>query len=46
MAYFSSNKFGGYGKLDLFCFELPEEVRPTPVTYLKGIVIEAETNKN
>ncbi len=45
MAYFSSNKFGGYGKLDLFCFELPEEVRPTPVTYLKGIVLEAETNK-
>ncbi len=36
-AYFSSDKFGGEGKLDLYTFDLPETVRPEPVVYKEEI---------
>ena len=45
MAYFSSDKLGGFGKNDLFKFELYEEARPDPVTYLKGVVYDNETKE-
>ncbi|MBO4581770.1 MAG: OmpA family protein [Bacteroidales bacterium] len=41
-AYFSSDKEGGYGNLDLYWFELPKHLRPSPVTYLKGRIFDAE----
>ncbi len=45
-AYFAADAEGGYGRLDLYSFDLPEKFRPVPTTYLKGIVFDAETHKN
>ncbi|OFY24105.1 MAG: hypothetical protein A2W98_14160 [Bacteroidetes bacterium GWF2_33_38] len=44
-AYFASNRDGGYGKQDIYKFELYENARPDMVSYLKGIVYDAETNE-
>ncbi len=46
LAYFSSNKPGGYGKLDLYSFELYPEARPLAVNYLKGKVYDKENMRN
>jgi outer membrane protein OmpA-like peptidoglycan-associated protein len=32
-AYFASNREGGFGGLDLYCFELDETLRPEPVIF-------------
>ncbi|GAB4250966.1 MAG: hypothetical protein Kow0079_04570 [Vicingaceae bacterium] len=45
LAYFASNREGGYGDLDLYGFELPQEVKPEPVTYLKGKVYDSKTER-
>lgn len=42
-AWFASDKEGGYGKSDIYFFELYAEARPTPVTYMKGLVYDIET---
>lgn len=43
---FSSNmKEGGFGDLDIYHFKMPENVRPLPVTYVKGIVKDRETKE-
>lgn len=42
-AYMASDKVGGYGGLDLYSFELDDNLRPNPVTYIKGVVKDAET---
>lgn len=42
-AYFSSDRKGGYGKLDLYSFKLYEAARPNRVTYVKGRVTDKET---
>ena len=42
-AYISSDKFGGKGKFDIYCFDLYKEARPQPVTYMKGNVFDSET---
>src|SRR5581483_765008 len=34
---------GGYGGLDIYGFELPADVRPSPITYVKGKVFDAKT---
>jgi outer membrane protein OmpA-like peptidoglycan-associated protein/tetratricopeptide (TPR) repeat protein len=44
-AYYASDMEGGYGKLDIYSFELYEEARPITVTYLKGIVFDDETQE-
>ena len=44
-AYFASNRKGGAGGLDLYYFELPEDLRPELVTYMKGKVYDAVTKK-
>lgn len=36
-AIFSSDKFGGYGQLDLYTFALPEPSRSAPVSYKEEI---------
>lgn len=41
VAYIASDKDGGYGGLDLYGFELDEQLRPNPVTYIKGHVRDA-----
>ncbi len=37
-AYFSSDRPGGLGGMDIYETPLPEKLQPTPVTYLYGIV--------
>lgn len=37
-AYFSSDREGGVGKLDIYSFALYAAARPIPVTYVKGLV--------
>lgn len=41
-AYYSSNK-AGQG-MDIYSFEMPESIRPIPVTYFKGVVTDAKRN--
>jgi outer membrane protein OmpA-like peptidoglycan-associated protein len=43
VAYFASDREGGFGGLDLYGFELPVDVRPSPITYVKGKVYDAKT---
>jgi outer membrane protein OmpA-like peptidoglycan-associated protein/tetratricopeptide (TPR) repeat protein len=45
IAYFASSREGGFGNLDMYSFVLPKEVRPIPVTFAQGLVIDAETKK-
>jgi outer membrane protein OmpA-like peptidoglycan-associated protein len=45
IAFFASDRKGGYGKLDIYYFEMPEEFRPTKTLYFEGIVFDA-TNRN
>jgi outer membrane protein OmpA-like peptidoglycan-associated protein len=33
-AYFASNRTGGFGGLDIYCFELEESLRPEPAPFL------------
>lgn len=44
-AYFASNRDGGYGKQDIYMFELYEGARPEMVSYFKGTVFDEETNE-
>lgn len=44
-AYFSSDRDGGFGRLDLYSFKLYDEARPNRVTYVKGRVTDKETGK-
>jgi outer membrane protein OmpA-like peptidoglycan-associated protein len=44
-AFFSSSKKGGFGGLDLYWFELPESLRPLPVTYFKGNILDNKDEK-
>lgn len=40
IAYFASDRPGGFGDLDLYGFELYPEARPQPVTYIRGHVTD------
>lgn len=42
-AYFSSDRPGGHGKLDIYQFELPAALKPTPAVCYKGTVKDAES---
>jgi len=42
LGYFSSNRPGGYGSLDLYSFELSEKFKPVPTTFVKGFVYDEE----
>lgn len=44
-AYYSSDKEGGYGGMDIYYFDLDEHLRPIPVTYMKGKVKDSETGQ-
>ena len=41
VAYIASDKDGGFGGLDLYSFILDDQLRPNPVTYIKGHVRDA-----
>jgi flagellar motor protein MotB len=42
-AYFASDREGGFGEMDIYKFPLPEALKPTPVTYLRGSVFDVES---
>ena len=44
-AYFSSDKYGGKGRFDLYGFELYKDARPMMVNYMKGKVYDIDTKK-
>ncbi len=44
-AFFASNALGGYGGYDIYTFELPAALRPRSVTYVKGTVTDAQTQR-
>lgn len=44
-AYYSSDKEGGVGGLDIYYFALDEHLRPTPVTFMKGKIRDSETGQ-
>ncbi len=45
LAFYSSDREGGFGDLDLYHFDLPENVRPTPVSFARGRVTDAKTGQ-
>ena len=44
-AFFSSDNFGGFGGFDIYSFDLPQKLRPTPVNYVSGIVYDEVTKE-
>lgn len=44
-AFYSSTREGGFGGRDIYQFEIPVEIRPKPVSYMKGTVYDIETKK-
>lgn len=42
---FSSDLNGGFGDVDLYRFKLPDAIKPDPITYVKGTVLDSETKK-
>lgn len=45
LAFFASDRAGGFGGLDLYAFEMPEHIRPTKTLYMEGLVVDARTNR-
>jgi outer membrane protein OmpA-like peptidoglycan-associated protein/tetratricopeptide (TPR) repeat protein len=43
--YFASDRQGGMGGLDIYEFDVPADMRPQPLTYVKGIVYNARTRQ-
>jgi outer membrane protein OmpA-like peptidoglycan-associated protein/Tfp pilus assembly protein PilF len=44
-AFFASDNLNGYGGYDIYTFELPANVRPHVVTYVKGNVNDAKSKE-
>jgi len=44
-AYFSSNNLNGMGGFDIYTFQMPVNIRPHLVTYVKGIVSDMITKQ-
>jgi outer membrane protein OmpA-like peptidoglycan-associated protein/Tol biopolymer transport system component len=45
LAYFASNREGGFGNLDIYSFDLPDEFQPEKITYAKGLVYDSLSRK-
>jgi len=45
LAYFASERSGGYGGLDIYQFNMPDKFKPEPITYVKGKVYDSLTGK-
>ncbi len=46
LAYIASDRPNGFGSLDIYSFEMPENIRPNHVTYVNGFVFDAETKRS
>jgi outer membrane protein OmpA-like peptidoglycan-associated protein len=46
LAMYASEREEGFGGLDIYEFELPKDVQPNVVTYVKGRVYDVETNNS
>ncbi|HVU93807.1 MAG TPA: OmpA family protein [Puia sp.] len=44
-AYYASDRADSRGGLDLYSFEMREDIRPAPTTWVKGRVYDRKTNK-
>ncbi len=44
-AFFSSNQLKGAGGFDIYTFEMPEKLRPNVVTYVKGLIKDANSKQ-
>lgn len=45
IAFFASDREGGFGDLDLYYFVMPEKFRPVKTLYFDGLVFDAVTKK-
>ena len=45
LAYFASNRTGGYGGLDIYTFDVGANFKPENVTYFKGKVYDSRSKK-
>jgi outer membrane protein OmpA-like peptidoglycan-associated protein len=45
IAFFASDREGGYGDLDIYYFIMPEKLRPTKTLYFEGLVYDVNTKK-
>ncbi|MXV50628.1 OmpA family protein [Pedobacter sp. HMF7647] len=44
-AFYSAKQKDGNGSLDIYSFPMPEKIRPLPVTYVKGLVVDKKTKE-
>lgn len=45
IAFFASDREGGFGGLDIYYFEMPEHLRPVKTLYFEGLVYDINTKK-
>lgn len=45
IGFFASNREGGFGDLDIYYFEMPENLRPTKTLYFEGMVFDVVTKR-
>lgn len=43
--YFSTNSPNGKGGHDLYCFDIPQQIKPNALTFVKGTVYDEKTNE-
>lgn len=43
LSYYTSDREGGFGGLDLYTFKLPDEFKPVATSYVKGLVTDIKT---
>ena len=45
LGFISSDREGGFGKIDIYSFEMDPSIQPKPATYVRGIVLDAQTEQ-